>query len=189
VVALVNHDESVFSSQLFKIVSTSEALDHSDIDHAELTIATASQLTDTLRRQAEVLRKTIPPLINERLAINDHERGHVSMRNQRAGEHGLSCSWRGHKDAEIVVGKRFESSLLLRREHSLEPETLMLWLAVLLADLEPTARREEDRAGLLLQTARKEKFTETLPVAAYETRGVVIREPKPFVLVELRIVD
>jgi hypothetical protein len=103
VVTLVDHDESVFSSQLFKIVSTSQALDHGNIDHAKLTIATTSQLTDTLRQQTEMLRKTIPPLINERFAINDHERRYVTVRDQRAGEHRLSCSWRRHKDAEIVA--------------------------------------------------------------------------------------
>ena len=90
VVTLVDYHEPVCGGQFFEIVSTRKALGHREIDFAKLTIATATQLTDLLGRQAELGGEPISPLIDERFAIDDHKRGHIVMSDQRAGKHRLA---------------------------------------------------------------------------------------------------
>jgi hypothetical protein len=49
-----------------------------------------------------VRRETFPPLLHERLAIDDHEGWHGSPGDHAAGKHGLPrAGWRD-KDTELV---------------------------------------------------------------------------------------
>ena len=86
-------------------------------------------------------------------------------------------------------GKCVERSFLLGRQLNLGLKSLGLKRALMLADIQAAPRCTEDLASVLFDASRQQQLSETLSIATDEAGGVVIRESKSFVLVELWIVE
>lgn len=79
VVALVDDDESVTGGHVLEVVSSRETLCHCDIDDAALTIVPVAELSDLVFRQSEVSPESVTPLVDERLAIDYHQRWAITV--------------------------------------------------------------------------------------------------------------
>jgi hypothetical protein len=73
VVAFVDHHGAVALQQLLRVVQTAQALDHGEVDHAGRLGSAAADLADLVGRQAERLDQLDPPLVQQRLAVHQHQ--------------------------------------------------------------------------------------------------------------------
>ena len=102
VVALVDDDEAVVVED-GRVVAAGEALDHRDVDHSGRAVAAAADLADLRGVEVEVLGESGAPLVDEFLAVDDHQRRHLVVGDHRAGHHGLAGTRWGDEHAEVVA--------------------------------------------------------------------------------------
>ena len=102
VVAFVGNHQAVTCSQLADISPPGERLQRDDIDDpAELGPAAA----ELAGLDAEELADTGPPLVGQRLAVDQDERRCGMFRDQRAGDDRLARPWRRDQDTLLMIGQ------------------------------------------------------------------------------------
>ena len=89
VVAFVDDHQSISCEQLVRLVSAGQTLDHGDVDDARRSVLAAPDHADLAGCYSEMLAEPVTPLVDERLAVDEHERWDVVAGDDRAGHHRL----------------------------------------------------------------------------------------------------
>jgi hypothetical protein len=116
VVALVDDHVAVVCGQLIDRAVADQALDHGHVDPAGDTALPAPDLPDRLRLHAEEHRELRPPLIEQRLAVDQHQRAAPASRGEVGTHDRLTCSRRRHEHPGIVCQELLDGVLLDRRQ-------------------------------------------------------------------------
>jgi hypothetical protein len=90
-VALVDDHQPIAGGERCEVVAAGEALGHGQVDDRGLVVAAAAKLPDLVGRQAELLLQARTPLLQQGLAIHDHQGGLTMLGEERARHHGLSA--------------------------------------------------------------------------------------------------
>jgi hypothetical protein len=113
VVALVDDDLAVGAELVGKVGSAGECLQSGDVDDAGELGSAAAELP---RFDADEVGDLAAPLVGERLAVNQHERGNGSPDDDGAGHDGLPRAGRSDQESQLVRQHRLHGFLLLRPE-------------------------------------------------------------------------
>ncbi len=115
-VTLVDHHESIAAEQLGDMVAAGETLDHRDVhDPGRLGRSTA-QGSDLVVGQIEERAEPAAPLVQEFLAVHDHQRRRRTLSDDCAGHHRLAGTGRRHDHTPVVSSHRRDDLLLLVTE-------------------------------------------------------------------------
>src|SRR5438309_10698689 len=91
-----------------------ETLDQRHIELAAEALFAATQASDTVYRKVEECGKALNPLLEELLAMHEHERVHATLRYEPGGQNCFSKSSSRGQHSSVMGSKRCCSGLLLR---------------------------------------------------------------------------
>ena len=74
VVALVDHNVAVGADEVMEVIAARECLDHRDVDLPRQAAPAGAEPADRPRRDVEELAEPFAPLLDQRFAVNEHER-------------------------------------------------------------------------------------------------------------------
>ena len=111
VVALVDDRQPVAGGARYEVVAASEALGHGQVDDRGLAVEAAAELPDLVGGKAEMFLQARTPLLQQGLAVHDHQGGLAMLGEERARHHGLPCPRRRHEDPMLVAGKEINDAL------------------------------------------------------------------------------
>ena len=188
-VALVDDHEPVPGRQLGDVVPARERLDHRDVDDAAWPAAPGTDDADLSTVDAEVGDEALTPLLEERLAIDHHQRRHRAMGDDATRQHRLPGAGRCDEDPQVVATEDLESVLLTARQRRLQVDVDPSQIPGLLPHDESTARLGHDCSSRLAQPARQQEPVERLAVAAKEARRLPGRQAQPLLLVVGGVVE
>ena len=113
VVALIDDDLAVGAELVGEVGSAGECLQSGDVDDAGELGSAAAELP---RFEAEEVGDLAAPLVGERLAVDQHERGNGSLGDDGTGHDGLPRAGRSDQESQLVRQHRLHCFLLLRPE-------------------------------------------------------------------------
>ena len=99
VVALVDNDLAVGAELVGEVVAAGEGLQSGDVDDAGELGSAAAELA---RFEAEEVGDLAAPLVGERLAVDQHERGNGSLGDDGTGHDGLPRAGRSDQESQLV---------------------------------------------------------------------------------------
>jgi hypothetical protein len=99
VVAFIGDDQPVGGSQRGDVVAARQRLEGEDVDGAAELCPAAAELSGF---HAEELGDARPPLVGERLAVDQHQRGDLAGGDDSAGHHGLPRPGRCDQHAQVM---------------------------------------------------------------------------------------
>jgi hypothetical protein len=102
VMALVYDDESITLEDLGRLLTASNALDHRNVDNAGRVVLSSADDPNLTRIEPEVLLESATPLVEERLAVDQHKGGNVVVSNHGASHDRFSGPGRCNDHTEIV---------------------------------------------------------------------------------------
>jgi hypothetical protein len=89
-VAFVGDHQPIPGSELGDVIPPGQGLESNDVNGpADLGTATA----ELAGCHAEMIADPGPPLVRQRLAVDQHERRNAMRGDHGAGDHGLARSW------------------------------------------------------------------------------------------------
>ena len=112
VVAFVDDDVAVAADQLVKVIAARECLDHCDVDPSRQSASASAESPDRLRCDVEELAEPLDPLLDERLAVDEDQRGAPSTGDEVRSEHRFAPARGCAEDADVMLQKRSGSGLL-----------------------------------------------------------------------------
>ncbi len=111
--AFVYDHQPVPGCGLGKVAAPGERLRHGNIHHAA-GLAPTPDLADLLLAQAEVLGQSIAPLVNQRLAVDDHQGRNPVMGDQGTGHDGLAGSRWSDEHPQLMRRQLLHCAALIR---------------------------------------------------------------------------
>jgi hypothetical protein len=189
VVAFVDHDGAVALEQSLRVVEAAQALDHGEVNHAGRPVSAAADLSDLLRRQAERLDQLAPPLVQQRLAVHQHQRRQVSGGDDGTPHDGLARPGRCHQHTVVVAEHGVHGRCLQGSQPAVEAERQWGEARSVVGDDEFAAGVAKQRSQLLQHAPREVEMAEILLVALDEPGCLIGGEAKLLPLVERRVVQ
>jgi hypothetical protein len=86
VVAFVDDHQPIAGGARYEIAAVGEALGHGQVDNRGLAVAAAAELPDLVGREAEMLLEARTPLLQQGLAVHDHQGRLAVPREERTGQ-------------------------------------------------------------------------------------------------------
>ena len=181
---------SPYRSNSVGVVAAGEALEHRDVDHAGRLVLAAADLADLRWVEVEVLGEPGAPLVDELLAVDEHERRCAVVRDHGAGHDRLAGSGRGDEDAAVVGREVRDGGGLLgseRRPTNSDLDRLGVG-AVGRRGRAGCRARSSSSATCSVSPRGRWSHSRSSRVAGDEPWRVPGREPHPLLLVELGVV-
>lgn len=110
VVALVDDHQAVRAGELGQVGPLAQGRDVHDAGASVLTAA------DLAGRDTEELQQSGHPMVQQRFAVYQDERGDGVPRHQGAGDHGLAGTWRSDQHPQLLGGQHVDGSALFDAE-------------------------------------------------------------------------
>lgn len=139
VVAFVSDQMRVAGEHLGEVVTAGQGLQHRDVHDPGGPVVAPADLTDLGRLQAETFGQLSPPLLDQRLAVHQHERGDGPCGDHRTPHDGLARARRCDQRAEVVVEGRIDRRLLQARQRASEGDLDGGWFGTGLGECQPCA--------------------------------------------------
>ena len=135
--ALVDHHEPVPRGQRGHVVAPRQGLQHRHVHRAAHLHPAAAELA---RSHPEMLLQARPPLIGQRLAIDQNKRRGRMMGDHGARDHRLPRAGRCDQDPQLMIRESRERRSLVIAQPRGEPELLRLPERSVVGKLERDAR-------------------------------------------------
>lgn len=188
-VAFVDDDQAVPFEQLGGSISAGDTLDHGHVNDARRIIPTPTYHSDLAQREPEVFAEPLPPLIDERFAVDEHDCRDIMMGDDGAGHHRLAGTGGCDDHSPFVRRDGSDGVVLLRSQLTGEREAGTGNLGAYVGHVESTANVGEQLCDPFDEATWQVDPLEILLVAADEPGCVPGREPHSLLLVELRLVN
>lgn len=142
-VALVDDDVPVLPNEFIDGVLVNQTLDHRDIEASVGLPLSCADLADVLRVEPEEDGELREPLVEERAAVDEHQRVAPALSDEVRAQHGLAHSGRRNEDPGVVFEHRAGRCLLDRRELASESNLERRSLGALIRQLHAGAMARE----------------------------------------------
>src|SRR5207302_355435 len=120
--AFVDHYKAVAGEESLKFgwLFTLQALQHSQIDDARLSVPSAADLANLRRLQLQECHQLTPPLLQNRFPVRKNKAGNVALCNGIAAHHSFARPWRSYQDAYVMRQHRLHRVSLATTQPTVE---------------------------------------------------------------------
>jgi cobyrinic acid a,c-diamide synthase len=189
VATLVDDHLAVARDEVIDGSFADEALDHGDIQPTRRIALPNADLADCLGIDAKKHGELGDPLVQERLAVDQDQRGPASGCHAVRSHDGLANARRRHEDPDVVSQQRLGGSFLDGCQPSLESQRERLPRVAPILHGQRNAHPAKQRLQLLATPPRQSDVIGEILGAGDHSRGERGRQPEALLLVELGILE